>query len=221
MKKISLLALVFVFGTALFAQDDVKTASAKFGMKAGVNLSKLRPSDVPAGTDISTNLKTSFGGGFFANIPFGTSGCMSFQPEVLFNGQGSKLTVKQTVLGVTSENTYEQDLRYLSVPLMLQFKGNSGFYGEVGPQLSFLLDARYDGPNDVSYEDEDSFEKFEFSAGAGLGYVSKMGLGIGARYNHGFSNVLDNESTTGSDDNMRMRHSVIHVGLFYQFGGNN
>ena len=219
MKKISLLAFVFVTSTALYAQNDVetKTATTKFGMKAGVNLAKLRPSDVPSGVDISTNLKTSFGGGFFANIPLGT-GCMAFQPEILFNGQGSKITVKQTALGITTETTYEQDLRYLSMPLMLQFRSNNGFYGEVGPQLSFLLDARYDGPGDSNWEDEESFESFEFSAGAGLGYVSKMGLGIGARYNHGFSNVLDNEATSGSSENTRMRHSVIHVGLFYQFG---
>src|SRR5215203_3862716 len=101
MKKISLLALVFVTSTALFAQDDKATApGATFGVKAGVNLSKPRPNDFPSGTDISTNLKTSFGGGFFANIPLGT-GCMAFQPEVLFNGQGSKLNFKNTILGVS------------------------------------------------------------------------------------------------------------------------
>jgi hypothetical protein len=220
MKKISSLALVLITSTALFAQNDNTPApTTRFGVKAGVNLSKLRPSDMPSGSDISTNLKTSFGGGFFVNIPLGTGG-MAFQPEVLFNGQGSKLNVTTNVLGVSSNMKYEQDLRYLSVPMMLQFRGNSGFYGEIGPQISFLLDARQDGPGDENIENEKNFENFEFSGGAGLGYVSRMGLGIGARYNHGFSNVLDNESSTSGSDNPRMRHSVISIGLFYQFGAN-
>ncbi len=208
----------------MFAQNTSKTTMAtktRFGVKAGVNLAKLRPSAVAPGTTVSTNLKTSFGGGFLANIPLGTGG-MSFQPELLFNGQGSKMnvTTTTTVAGVTtSKNTkYEQDLRYLSVPLMLQFKSMGGFYGEVGPQLSFLLDARQDGPGDTNVENEGSFEKFEFSAGAGLGFMGRNGLGIGARYNHGLSNVLDNESTTNAPYDTKLRNSVISIGLFYHLG---
>ena len=143
MKKISFLAFVLITSTALFAQNEnTTTPTTKFGIKAGVNMSKLRPNDFPSGTEISTNMKTSFGGGFFANIPLGTGG-LAFQPEVLFNGQGSKLNVTTNVLGVSSSMKYEQDLRYLSVPMMLQFKGASGFYGELGPQVSFLH--RYSG----------------------------------------------------------------------------
>ena len=219
MKKISLLASILITSTALFAQNEnTTTPKTTFGVKAGVNMSKLRPSDFPSGTKIETNMKTSFGGGFFANIPLGTGG-LAFQPEVLFNGQGSKINMTSTVLGVSSTVKYEQDLRYLSVPMMLQFKGASGFYGEIGPQVSFLLDARQDGPGDENIENEKNYENFEFSGGAGIGYVSAMGLGIGARYNHGFSNVLDNESSTMGSNNTSMKHSVIHIGLFYQFGG--
>jgi len=218
MKKISFLAFILISSTALFAQNEKTTTPAtRFGIKAGVNMSKLRPNDVPSGTEISTNMKTSFGGGFFVNIPLGTGG-LAFQPEVLFNGQGSKLNMTTTVIGVSSNVKYEQDLRYLSVPMMFQFKSTSGFYGELGPQISYLLDARQDGPGDENIENEKNFEKFEFSGGAGIGYVSNMGLGIGARYNHGFTNVLDNESNSGSN-NLSMKHSVIQIGLFYQLGG--
>jgi hypothetical protein len=214
MKKISLVVLALFTSLAMFAQNENRTemkSAVRFGVKAGVNLSKLRPNDVPSGADISTNLKTSFGGGFLVNIPFGTN--LAFQPEVLFNGQGSKINVKQTVITTTTDK-YEQDLRYLSVPLMLQWKSTGGFYAEVGPQLSFLLDARYDGQTE--YENEKAFENFEVSAGAGLGYMTRVGVGIGARYNHGFSNVLDNENSS----DISMKHSVIHVGLFYHFGAN-
>jgi len=219
MKKISFLAFILITSVSLFAQNEkTTTPTTHFGVKAGVNMSKLRPNDVPSGVEISTNMKTSFGGGFFVNIPLGTSG-LAFQPELLFNGQGSKMNVTTNVLGVSNSVKYEQDLRYLSVPMMLQFKSAGGFYGELGPQLSYLLDARQDGPGDENVENEKNFENFEFSGGAGIGYVSAMGLGIGARYNHGLTNVLDNESSTSGSNNMSLKHSVIQIGLFYQFGG--
>ena len=69
MKKISLLAFVLITSTALFAQNETTTTQTiRFGVKAGVNLSKLRPSDMPSGYDVSTNMKTSMGGGFFVNV---------------------------------------------------------------------------------------------------------------------------------------------------------
>ena len=173
MKKISLIALALITSTAMFAQmeNENRTKMAvkpRFGIKAGANLSKLRPNAYPSSTTVETNLKTSFGGGFLVNIPLGTMG-LAFQPEVLFNGQGSKMNVKTSIGGLSTDSKYEQDLRYLSVPLMLQWKSMGGFYAEGGPQLSFLLDARQDGPGTTNIENEKSFENFEVSAGAGLG----------------------------------------------------
>ena len=218
MKKFSFIALALFTSTALFAQNENRTemaAQPRFGIKAGANLSKLRPSDLPAGADVSTNLKTSFHGGFLVNIPLGTGG-LAFQPEIVYSGQGSKINEKFTIGTVTSSEKYEQDMHYINVPLMLQWKSAGGFYLEAGPQVGFLIKAKQDGPGDTEDENKDSFENLEVSAGAGLGYMTRVGVGIGARYNHGFSNVLDNESSSDA----RMRHSVINIGLFYHFGAN-
>lgn len=218
MKKFSLFALAFITSTAMFAQIENRTEMAvkpRFGIKAGANLSKLRPNDLPSGFDLSTNLKTSFHVGLLANIPLGTGG-LAFQPEVLYSGQGSKMNQKTTVGTITTSEKYEQDLHYINVPLMFQFKTVGGFYVEAGPQVGFLINAKQDGPGDVEVDNKDSFENMEVSAGAGLGYMTRVGLGIGARYNHGFSNVLDNESSSDAS----LKHSVINIGLFYHFGAN-
>lgn len=217
MKRISLIALVLITSTALFAQNENRTemaSSIRFGIKAGANLSKLRPSQMPSGTEVKTNLHTSIGGGFLVNIPFGASG-MAIQPEVLFNGQGSKMNVTTSGLGGGNDK-YEQDMRYISVPVMLQWKGASGFYAELGPQMSFLIDAKAEA-GDVEEDNKDDFENFELAGAFGLGYMTRVGVGIGARYNHGFTNVLNNET---SNEDARLRHSVIHIGLFYHFGAN-
>jgi len=217
MKKISFIALAIFTSSALFAQNENTTPMAsavRFGIKAGANLSKLRPSQVPAGTDVSTNLHTSIAGGFLVNIPVGTGG-LAVQPEVLYNGQGSKMNVKTSGLGGTTLK-YEQDLSYLSVPVMLQFKTTSGLYFELGPQASFLLKANQEGQG-FDNDNKDDFENFEFAGNAGLGYMTRVGLGIGARYSHGFSNVLNNETP---NEDVKLRHSVINIGLFYHFGAN-
>ena len=218
MKKISLIALALITSTAIFAQNENRTPMAtkvRFGIKAGANLSKLRPSQVPAGTEVETNLHTSIGGGLLVNIPLGTGG-LAVQPEVLFNGQGSKMNVTTTGLG-GSNMKYEQDMRYISVPVMLQWKSTGGFYAELGPQMSFLLDAKQEGPGNAEVDNKDSFENFELAGAFGIGYMTRVGVAIGARYNHGFTNVLDNESPSTDP---KLRHSVIHIGLAYHFGAN-
>jgi hypothetical protein len=221
MKKISLFALALSTSVALFAQDNVNRrpmpVKTYFGIKGGVNLAKLRPSDFGPG-EVSTNLKTTAHAGFLVRIPLSTTGGFAVQPELVYNRQGSKMKTTTTVGSISSTTPYEQDLGYLSVPIMLQWKSAGGFYVETGPQGSFLLDARQEGPGDDNeIENEGDMEKFDFSWGAGLGYMSRMGLGIGARYNHGFTNVLEENS---ANPDARLRNSVVQIGLTWLFGAN-
>ncbi len=221
MKKISLMALALSVSLALFAQENVNRTpmpnKTYFGIKGGVNLAKLRPSDYTA-NEPSTNLKTTAHAGLLVRIPVSANGGFAVQPELLYNRQGSKMKTTTTVGTVTTESTYEQDLSYVSVPVMLQWKSAGGFYVETGPQASFLIVAQQEGPgNNNETDNKDQMEKFDFSWGAGLGYMSRMGLGIGARYNHGFTNVLEETSTTGD---ARLRNSVVQIGLTWLFGAN-
>ena len=222
MKKISLIALALGTSVVMFAQDNNPNrnplpAKTYFGIKGGVNLAKLRPSDYAA-NEPSTNLKTTAHAGLLVRIPLSADGGFAVQPELLYNRQGSKMRTTTTVGTVTTTNTYEQDLGYVSVPVMLQWKSTGGFYVEAGPQASFLIAAQQEGPGtDNETENKDEMEKFDFSAGVGLGFMSRMGLGIGARYNHGFTNVLEETSTTGD---ARLRNSVVQIGLTWLFGAN-
>ena len=68
--------------------------------------------------------------------------------------------------------------------------------------------------NEDGTENKESFKPFDFSAGVGVGFLSRIGLGVGARYNHGFRNVLDNDG----DNNPYLRNSVVNIGLQYHFG---
>ena len=216
MKKISFIVFALSIGLVTFAQNENVTPMAvktRFGIKAGVNLAKLRPSDF-ATNEPQTNFKSSFNAGALVNIPLGTGG-FAVQPEAMYSRQGSKMKQTTTVGTVTTTNSIEQDFGYINVPVMLQWKSAGGFYVEAGPQAGFLIAAQQEGPgNNAETENKESFKPFDFSVGAGLGFLSRIGLGIGARYNHGFRNVLDNDG----DNNPSLRNSVVNIGLQWHFG---
>jgi len=219
MKKISLFVFALSAGVIVMAQDKTKMAIApRFGIKAGVNLAEFRTNDYPQGSEPSVNMKTSMHGGFFANIPLGTGG-LAVQPEVLYSGQGSKMNVPTTVGSVTTMTKYEQDLSYITVPIMLQWKSPVGVYVETGPQPGFLIRGKQEGPGDAETDNKSNFDKFDFSWGAGIGFLSRMGLGIGARYNYGLTNTIEDGGGNNSANNgPELKNSVVQIGLSWHFG---
>jgi hypothetical protein len=208
MKKISALALTCVTSFGLWAQDTstAKTSnSLGLGIKAGANFARLRTSDYTAGFEPDVSNKTAFYGGFLINIPLGK---LAVQPELLYNSVGASL---DTSTGGVS-NKYDQKLDYISLPIMLQWKFGGGLFIETGPQASLLISAK---GHDV--DNKDDFEQFDFAWGLGLGYESKLGLGINARYNYGLTNTLKNDTSNSSSPGLR--NDVFSVGLFFIFGG--
>jgi hypothetical protein len=221
MKKISLFALAFSSSMALFAQENVNrtpmAVKPYFGIKGGVNLSKLRP-DNYSSMEPSTNLKTTAHAGVLVNIPLNATGTFAVQPELLYSRQGSKMKTTTTIGTVTTTNAYEQDLGYIALPIMLQARTLGGFYVETGPQAAYLINAQQEGPGSNSEtENKASFDNFDLSWGLGLGYMTRMGLGIGARYNHGLTNTLEEGD---ADDGPELKNSVINIGLKWYFGAN-
>ncbi|MEO6641172.1 MAG: porin family protein [Chitinophagaceae bacterium] len=231
MKKISLLALLLSSGSILFAQDQpmgsmsptpqlrtkMETAT-RFGIKGGVNLAKLRINDdANASNSINTNLKTSFNGGLFVNIPL--TSMLRFQPEILYNGQGTKAdALSSTDANLAGINEY--DFHYISVPMMLQLQSEGGFFVELGPQFSYLSSANGDRTNgkSVNLKDMDYVKKTDFGAGVGLGYLSRIGLGLGGRFTQGFSNVWNNDKSPSAMKNVKYKNQVIQIDLVYHFG---
>jgi hypothetical protein len=219
MKKISLFALTLTTGMALFAQENVnRTAMAVkpyFGIKGGVNLAKLRPDNYTT-MEPSTNLKTTAHAGVAFNLPLNTTGTFAVQPELLYSRQGSKMKTTTTIGTVTTTNAYEQDLHYIALPIMLQAKTLGGFFVETGPQAAYLINAKQEGPgNNNETDNKDSFDHFDLSWGLGVGYMTRMGLGIGARYNHGLTNTFEEGD---ADDGPELKNSVINIGLTWFFG---
>lgn len=217
MKKISFIAIVLSTGLALHAQR-ASTFTPTFGIKAGVNLALLRAHDYPEGTEPDMDWKKSAHGGIFMNAPLGAGG-FALQPELLYSRQGSKFKQTTTVGTITQTSEYDQDLNYITLPIMLQWKSAGGVYVETGPEPAYLIKGKQDGPGSTETDNKSSFDNFDLAWGAGIGFMSRMGLGIGARYNYGLTNTIEDGGGNNSPNNgPELKNSVIQVGLSWRFG---
>jgi len=192
MKKLLLLAI-------LASATTLAGAQIQFGAKAGLNLASIHISPSQDGT--SFKMTPNFHVGGLVSIPLASS--FSLQPEVVYSGQGTKVTSPD------ESGTY--NLGFINVPVLLKYKTASGFFAELGPQLGFLLSAKAKSGG-TSVDVKDSFKSTDFSGVLGIGYMSPLNIGADVRYNLGLTN-LAKSSGDGSAKN-----GVIQIGVFYLFG---
>lgn len=183
MKKILLLAVITVLGST-----NVNAQKIKFGAKGGLNFASIS-GDNTKGIDVVT----SFNFGVLSEIPI--SDKFSFQPEIMYSGQGYSF----------NDNTIA--LSYLNVPLMGKYYLTKGLSVEAGPQIGFLFSAKNEKTNV-----KDSFNTFDLGANFGLGYKLDNGLNFGVRYNLGLTDInnLDNSSIKNKN-----RALQVSVGYFF------
>ncbi len=191
-----------VFVLAIVAIGFSAQAQVKFGVKAGLNGYNFSGDDAD---DLNTDTKIGFNVGGLVNVPISTN--FSFQPELLFSAEGAKVS--------EGEDRVNFNLNYVNIPLLAQFNSASGFYAEAGPQIGFLVSAKADYKiNGVSTDEDikDDLKSTNFSVAIGAGYKLASGLGFGARYNFGLSNISD-------DNDSDLKVGGFQVGLSYTFGG--
>ena len=106
-------------------------------------------------------------------------------------------------------------MNYLNLPLLVQYNA-SGFFAETGPQVGLLLSAKnkteYDGQEEET-DVKDDMNSTSFAWAIGLGYRMPAGLGIGARYNLGLSNLAKD-----AEDDYKIKSNVIQISLSYTLG---
>ncbi len=184
MKKLCCFTIACFLLTIMYAQQT------HFGLKAGVNIASVA---IDNGDDYGSKAGLHIGG--LAHIHI--SQHFALQPELVFSMQGGK------------DDVTKLNLNYLNVPLMAQYMTLDGFRLQTGPQLGILVGAE-SKVGDVEVDVKDDLSSIDFSWSFGAGYLFPSGFGIDARYNHGISNISDDES-------FEARNRVFQVGLFYQF----
>ena len=172
MKKLLLFILIVI------QYNFAKGQGIDFGIKAGVNFSKL--SDA---SDFKN--QTGFVGGLFAGIDF--SNKSGIRIDALYSKQGAKLT----------EGDF--DLNYLNIPVVYKHRLISKLHFQVGPQFGFVLDENINITQPGGIIDDLDTKNFDISGVVGLGLDMPLGFRLEARYIFGLSDIIDNANYGGKN----------------------
>ena len=212
MKKIILSTALFISGLALVnAQSDSK--DVQLGIKGGLNSSTISGDDFG---DLDS--RTSFNAGLVAEIPLTER--LSFQPEVLYSGQGFDVReIDQDNIVDTDENI-EYQLDYIQVPLLLKAYIVKGLSVEAGPQFGFKIHEEFDyQPNsdggDIEIDSDDSYVKdFDTSIALGAAYKFDNGFFLSGRYNLGVTDIFEDGTPFEGVD---AKNNVWQFGIGFMF----
>jgi hypothetical protein len=129
MKKITFALFIC---TILFNQ--VQAQKFHIGAKAGVNINKL------TGQSFSNQFSYGYQLGGFAEIGLGKK--FSIQPEVLFSSLSTDTTDRFSDIynNILSSNRSAIKLKYLSIPILLDYKLSRNISLHAGPQFGIIID---------------------------------------------------------------------------------
>lgn len=146
-----------------------------------------------AGDDVLDNIGRS---GFSAGLGLQKSlgNLLEFEMDALYGTMGTEF-----------ENAIMMEQSYVQVPLLFNFKlGQSGFKLGAGPQVGFLLNAKFDG------EDfKDAMNSFDAGAAINGSISFSNKFGVNFRYYCGLTNIFDSSDVNG-------KNNAIYAGLYYK-----
>ncbi len=161
----------------------------------------------------NTNFGVGAGYNFNENIGIGA--------DVLYSLQGQKYEV--------SGAEFNQKLEYVKVPVFFSYNTDpsktTSFYGKIGPQVSFLANAKMtalDG-KDAFVENKDRYEDVTFGGMANAGVQFKLSPNIflqtGLNFDYDFSNAENKNFpvVVAGRANTSNMTAGVQVGLKYQF----
>jgi hypothetical protein len=234
MKKI--LTILCIAGLFAFTVSETQAQDTRFGIKGGLSFYKVAGdfSIDFMGSSLSesfdTGTKMGFHGGIFMEKPLNQF--LSIQPEVNFIQKGSR---ESDDFGDDIDSffgAFEDDgvtMSYIDVPLLLKVNiplgENLTPFLSAGGYLGYLLGAEVEfegSTEDISNDVKDISYGLLFGAGVNFGFIF-----VEARYDHGMSNLFENDLFTsgefnnnfngdfGIDVNIRNRGISLAVGFIF------
>ncbi|HYE55921.1 MAG TPA: porin family protein [Chitinophagaceae bacterium] len=193
MRNIALAVLaLLIAGTA--------SSQGRFGARAGVVLNYINVDGGSTAPDYS-DLKAGHTFSFSYELP--ASKNFVIQPELGFVRLSSNESITNSTV----------NLDYITLPVILKFVTNSqNFSVYAGPQLSFLTNAN-NRTSAGKVDIRENLTETDFSAAAGIEYITPVNVTINLRYVQGMSNVFKVEY-----DDFTSRHQYVSVTVGYLFG---
>ena len=174
--KCLLFLIILLVSTLSYGQ--ISESNNNIGIKAGLNVADIRGEE----TD-NFKSRISFNISLFLEYPILDN--FSVQPEIQYSSQGAKFNLSGVDVVI--------NLDYLNIPIMLKYYINDVFYGQIGPQLGYLVSS------DLKAEGQDQglgeLNKLDVAINVGLGYQFYKNFLVEARYNYGFLNTQKDSSS--------------------------
>ena len=175
MKTVILISLLALSSFPLLAQVSL-------GLKVGGAFSGQANEGVLLSN--GNDPKLTYLGGLFVTVSLPEN--FSLQPEVLYVNKGFQITS-------SGSTTPRYNLHYLSVPIMLRYHVLNKLTIELGPELSYLIDATTDINSIGSFSGSSSFDEqllssyknLDWALNIGVGYSLSDKLSVALRYNMG------------------------------------
>jgi len=195
MKKslITIAASLLLVGTLYTPlQAQVNKNISRVGIKGGINFSSLYTEDSK-----DSKMLAGFNLGLFSKVPITQH--VAFQPELYFTTKGAEVSYNNAFV----DGIARFKLNYIELPVLLAINVTDNFNIHAGPYAAYLLSGKVTNESNVNlfdFEDNinsDDFNRFDvgIAVGAGLDFGS---LGIGVRYNYGFTTVGKERSFLGT-----------------------
>jgi Outer membrane protein beta-barrel domain len=188
-RKIFLLSAFAIMGATAFSQG------LKLGVKAGASMNKI------SGKSFKEQFTFGYQLGGFAEIKL--SDKFGLQPEVLF-GQVNLDTSSSFSSIYQFNNISSIKLKYISIPLLLNYKLTPGITLQAGPQFGILRNPS----QSLLKNGADAFKSGDFSMLGGV-QVKLMNFRLYGRYAIGLNN-LDN---IGNKDEWKSQSIQFGVGF--------
>lgn len=197
--RVCILAIAFAVFVAMPAVSAAQ-GPVSIGVKAGVNVAKLKFDDSDENDDVKSRLAAV--GGLYLSKPVNDN--VSVRVEGLFSQKGAKAE------GGSDDATIK--LTYVDVPVLLDFSpsssGTSRFHVFTGPQMGFNTKAQVkSGGVTVDFDEEVKSTDFSWVLGVG---VSNGRFSADASYALGLSNIAED---SGSDGGVKNRVFSVKFGV--------
>lgn len=216
--KITVLILIVAFTTNSYAQ--------KFGVKTGLNISKMMVKD--DNDTYTDDMKSKLGFQLGPVVEFPMGKIMSLETGLLFSTKG----FKEEDSGDTWEYTGKTNLVYMDIPVSFRIGFDAGamkIFGALGPYFGIGLTGKEKWEytdSDFPEDNEDDSEKIDWGSGdtddikrMDIGFNIGAGAAVknfefGLNYGLGLANLYPQET----NNNLKVKNRVFSITAAYKFG---
>lgn len=170
MKNLILSLALLLFSAAAFAQ-------ASFGIKAGGMMATKVTNSLDHNLEIA---KLSFVGSAFYSFPISEQ--FGLQLELLYANKGLEAEARRAI------QLIREDLHYLNLPVMLQYKLKERLILELGPEVGYLIGQKQIAT--IGTQRPSPFTKdLDMAINLGIGYEPINRVLMNLRYNFGIFDI--------------------------------